>query len=99
VRSSPAFPVLRLLSEAGAEVTAHDPLVGPKALDGWGNVTYVADLADAVKQADAVVIVTRWDHYLRLPELISRLDPPPLVVDGRRMLDRSSVPSYTGIGL
>ena len=99
VRSSPAFPVLRLLSEAGAEVTAHDPVVGPAALDGLGPVTYVADLADAMKQADAVVIVTRWDRYRRLPELIAHLDPPPLVVDGRRMLDKGSVPSYTGIGL
>jgi UDPglucose 6-dehydrogenase/GDP-mannose 6-dehydrogenase len=99
VRFSPAFPVLRLLRETGAEVTAHDPVVGPEALDGLGEVTYVAELADAVKQADAVVIVTRWDHYRRLPELIGQLDPPPLVVDGRRMLDKSSVPSYSGIGL
>jgi UDPglucose 6-dehydrogenase len=99
VRSSPAFPLLRLLREAGAEVTAHDPVVGPEALDGLGDVTYVADLADAIKQADAVVIVTRWDHYRRLPELVSQLEPSPLVVDGRRMLDKGSVPRYTGIGL
>ena len=99
VRSSPSFPVLRLLRELGAEITVHDPVVGPEAVDGLGEVTYTADLADAVKQADAVVIVTRWDDYRRLPELIGQLDPPPLVVDGRRMLERTSVPSYTGIGL
>jgi UDPglucose 6-dehydrogenase/GDP-mannose 6-dehydrogenase len=99
VRSSPSFPVLRLLRELGAEITVHDPVVGPEALDGLGEITYAADLADAVKQADAVVIVTRWDEYRRLPELIGELDPPPLVVDGRRMLERTSVPSYTGVGL
>jgi len=68
-------------------------------LDGIGEVTYVADLADAVKQAEAVVIVTRWDEYQRLPELVGQLSPPPLVVDGRRMLDKTSVPAYLGIGL
>lgn len=99
VRSSPAFPVLRSLCAAGAEVSAHDPVVGPEALDGLGAVTYVQDLAAAVKQAEAVVIVTRWDHYRRVPELVGQLDPPPLVVDGRRMLDKASVPSYAGIGL
>ena len=99
VRSSPALPVVRLLREAGAEVSVHDPVVGPQALDGLGDVTFVEDLADAVKQAEAVVIVTRWDDYGRLPELVGELDPPPLVVDGRRMIDRSSVPSYTGIGV
>jgi UDPglucose 6-dehydrogenase len=45
------------------------------------------------------VIVTRWDQYRRLPELVGQLDPPPLVVDGRRMLDKNSVPRYAGIGL
>jgi UDPglucose 6-dehydrogenase len=99
VRSSPAFPVLASLRAAGAEVVVHDPLVGPEVLDSHGDVTYVQDLADAVKQAEAVVLVTRWDHYRRLPELVAQLDPPPLVVDGRRMLDRASVPAYAGIGL
>jgi UDPglucose 6-dehydrogenase len=99
VRSSPAFPVLRSLRAAGAEISAHDPVVGPEALDGLDDVAYVEDLAAAVKQAEAVVIVTRWDHYRRVPELVGQLDPPPLVVDGRRMLDRASVASYTGIGL
>jgi UDPglucose 6-dehydrogenase len=99
VRCSPAFPALRLLREAGAEVTVHDPIVGPEALRGLDEVTYVADLADAVKQADAVVIVTRWDQYRQLPELISQLDPPIQVIDGRRMLDKTSVPRYAGIGL
>ena len=99
IRSSPSFPVLRLLREFGAEITVHDPVVGPEAVNGLGDVTCTADLVDAVKQADAVVIVTRWDDYRRLPELIGQLDPPPLVVDGRRMLERTSVPRYTGIGL
>jgi UDPglucose 6-dehydrogenase len=99
VRSSPAFPVLRALHEAGAEVSAHDPVVGPDALNGLRDVAYIEDVAAAVKQAEAVVIVTRWDHYRQIPELVSHLDPPPLVVDGRRMLDKASVPLYTGIGL
>ncbi|MGO8958520.1 MAG: UDP-glucose dehydrogenase family protein [Streptosporangiaceae bacterium] len=99
VRCSPAFPTLRMLTEAGAEVTVHDPVVGPEALNGLGEITYVDDLADAVKQADAIVIITRWDHYHRLPDLISQIDPPPLVVDGRRMLVKTSVPRYAGIGL
>jgi UDPglucose 6-dehydrogenase len=99
VRCSPAFPTLRLLTEAGAEVTVHDPVVGPEHLQGMGAVAFEADLADAVRNADAIVIITRWDDYLKLPELVAGLDPPPLVVDGRRMLDKTSVPWYTGIGL
>ena len=36
LRSSPSFPVLRLLRELGAEITVHDPVVGPEAVDGLG---------------------------------------------------------------
>jgi len=99
VRCSPAFPTLRMLTEAGAEVTVQDPVVGPEVLHGVGDVAYVEDLSDAVKDADAIVIITRWDDYLQLPELVAMLDRPPLVVDGRRMLAKTSVPRYAGIGL
>ena len=33
------------------------------------------------------------------PEIINNMDTPPLLVDGRRMLDKNSVPRYEGIGL
>lgn len=105
VRFSPAFPVIRLLLAEGAEVTAHDPVVGPEALAAAladlpeADVYQTDDLATAVKGADAVVIVTRWAEYLALPDLVAEAEPQPLVVDGRRMLDRASVNRYAGIGL
>lgn len=101
VRHSPAFPVIRGLLDAGAEVVTHDPVVGPAALDRFGPaaVSYLEDLALVVKGIDAVVIVTRWHQYSALPELLREADVQPLVVDGRRMLDRRSVARYRGIGL
>lgn len=107
VRCSPAGVVLRALGRAGARVVAHDPVVGADGLatlldrdaGTGGAVAYTADLADAVRGADAVAIVTSWPLYLALPALLDGLDRPPLVVDGRRMLDPASVARYAGIGL
>lgn len=99
VRHSPAFPVLRGLLAEGAEVTAHDPVVGPEALDGLGApVAHTHDLATALRGAEAVVLVTRWAEYAEVPELIAGAVPAPLVVDGRRVLPPESVTAYTGIG-
>lgn len=100
VRCSPAFSVLRQLVAAGAEVVAHDPIVGAEVLEreGLTEVTHVADLPAAIKAADAVLIVTRWADYDALPGLLADLDPAPVVVDGRRLLDPSSVQRYIGIG-
>ncbi|GAA1861057.1 UDP-glucose/GDP-mannose dehydrogenase family protein [Pseudonocardia ailaonensis] len=98
VRFSPAFPVLDLLVEAGAEVTAHDPVVGESVLAPYaGAVRHTHDLAEAVEGAEAVVLVTRWAQYEELPKLLDGADT--LLVDGRRMLAANSVPRYAGIGL
>lgn len=99
-RFSPAFPVLRQLHAAEADVVVHDPVVKADALTGAvpPGVGYEGDLTTVVKGADAVVIVTRWSDYLALPDLLAGLGETPLVVDGRRMLDPSLLTRYTGIG-
>jgi UDPglucose 6-dehydrogenase/GDP-mannose 6-dehydrogenase len=43
--------------------------------------------------------MTRWPEFAALPGLIAGAANPPLVIDGRRMLARDSVPRYAGIGL
>ena len=96
IRESPAFPVVRRLLDGGAEVTVHDPVVGPGALAGFPTVQHTHELETAVKGADAIVIVTRWSEYLDVPNLVG--EQAPLVVDGRRMLDPGSVSRYRGIG-
>lgn len=101
VRESPAFPVIRLLIEAGAKVCAYDPLAiepSRRALAGL-DVRFAADMKDAVAGADAVVLITRWKAFESLAGLVAQMNPPPLVFDGRRMLDGASFARYDGIGL
>jgi UDPglucose 6-dehydrogenase len=100
VRETPTVPVVERLVARGADVTVHDPVVDrlPDALEGVPRVALAAELDDAVRAADAVVIVTRWQEYDRLPDLLAGLDEPPLVVDGRRMLAADRLERYAGIG-
>jgi UDPglucose 6-dehydrogenase len=93
-RESPALPVLERLRAEGAALTLYDP-VARAALEG---VSVAPDLESAVEAAEAIVLITRWPQFEALPELLERLDPQPLVVDGRRLLDKRSVARYAGIG-
>jgi UDPglucose 6-dehydrogenase len=99
VRESPAVPIVQGLMAAGAAVRVHDPLVRslPEALAGTP-VELEPDLEAALGRTDAVVLVTRWRQYDDLPEVLARLDPQPLLVDGRRVIDPERVERYDGIG-
>jgi UDPglucose 6-dehydrogenase/GDP-mannose 6-dehydrogenase len=100
VRKSPAFPVVERLLGAGAEVRVYDPVATDAFLAAYGSPgpEPVATLAEAL-DADALVIVTRWSEFGEIPALLAGRPSPPVVIDGRRMLDRDAVERYAGIGL
>jgi UDPglucose 6-dehydrogenase len=89
----------RLLSE-GAQVRAWDPIAHPDDLHG---IELCDSVLEAVRDADAAVIVTEW------PELAAVATPEvrdamarPLIIDGRNLLDpvatRAAGFEYEGIG-
>jgi UDPglucose 6-dehydrogenase/GDP-mannose 6-dehydrogenase len=100
IRESPSLGVTRSLLDAGAVVKAFDPIARPEAERVFGRrVEFVDSLESAIDNVSAVLIMTRWPEFERLPALIAAHPRPPLVVDGRRMLAKDSVPHYEGIGL
>jgi len=100
MRESPAIPLARLLVERGAIVSGYDPIAQETARAALpAPVRLVTTLADAVQGADALLLVTRWAEFkTALPVLLSAISKPPLLVDGRRIIEPASVPRYEGIG-
>ena len=100
VRESPAFPVIRLLLERQARVKAFDPVAMPQARAVLGDsISYADSLEACLAEVDAVVLLTRWTQFETVPALLGAMKSPPLLVDGRRQLDKHSVPRYAGIGI
>jgi UDP-N-acetyl-D-glucosamine dehydrogenase len=64
VRESPALDVIGLLQKKGAQVEYHDPYIPHihHEYDGW-QMDSVKDLMQAVKDADAVVLITNHKEY------------------------------------
>jgi hypothetical protein len=56
-------------------------------------------LPEAIGGAEAVVILTRWPEFKELPRLFASLPEQPVLIDGRRMLEKSSFRRYEGVGL
>jgi UDPglucose 6-dehydrogenase/GDP-mannose 6-dehydrogenase len=102
MRESPAIPIVLELQRRGAVVTAFDPVAANEAARIFGTAAprLAASLDEAVRDADAILLVTRWPEFGDLPRLVAARDgQPPLLVDGRRMIDPHAVPRYRGIGL
>jgi UDPglucose 6-dehydrogenase len=78
----------RLLAE-GAQVVAYDPVAmeaaGGLLADG---VELAGSMLDAVRGADAAVIVTEWGEFRSLASTaVHEAMATPLIVDGRNLLD------------
>jgi UDPglucose 6-dehydrogenase/GDP-mannose 6-dehydrogenase len=98
IRESPAFPVLRQLRAGGAELVAYDPIARPVEHEALKGVRLASDLADAVRDAQAIVLVTRWPEFGTLATVLAAHGSKAVVIDGRRMLDPGEFKVYEGIG-
>jgi len=101
LRESPSIPVIRELLSGGAVVRAYDPIAQHEAKKVFinKNLTYSDTLSLALEDVQAVLLMTRWDEFKKLPAMMARLNPQPLFIDGRRMLEKNSIQRYEGIGL
>ena len=101
MRESPAIAIVRQLLQEGAAIQAYDPAANHEAQKVFskGEVELARSLSEVVKGAQIIVLATRWDEFHQLAGLLKHVPIPPLVVDGRRMLDKQAFPRYEGIGL
>ena len=102
MREAPSIVLASRLLAEGAEVRAWDPVVrGDDKLPN--GVEIVGSILEAVRDADAAVIVTEWSELKELasPEVHAAMKTP-VIVDGRNLLDpdetRSAGFTYEGIG-
>ncbi|MBM7829206.1 UDPglucose 6-dehydrogenase [Microbacterium aurum] len=104
IRDSPALDVAVRLYGLGAQVTVTDPEAIDNARRAHPQLTYVADRDEAIRDADALVLVTEWDEYRRelAPSHASTLTAGRVIVDGRNGLDpaawRAEGWTYLGMG-
>lgn len=101
IRESPSLPVIQTLLDGGARVTVFDPVARGEAERhfGTGALHYADAFEEAVSDAQAVLLMTRWPEFGRLPEILAKATVQPLLVDGRRVISRTAVDCYEGIGI
>ena len=106
MREAPSGYIVKALIDAGATVTAYDPVAMPEAQRAFGallGVAYADSAMDALKGADALLIATEWKEF-RSPDFdaIAAALKQPVIFDGRNLYPPSAVRSrgfeYFAIG-
>ncbi len=106
MRQAPSQVVVRELAKRGAQIKAYDPAAAAEARRVLGDVAgleFSGAALDALRGADALVIVTEWKEF-RSPDLerMRSLMRQPVLFDGRNILDpreaRNAGFEYAGIG-
>jgi UDPglucose 6-dehydrogenase len=103
MREAPSVPIIERLRRDGAVVRAYDPVAERNARRVLPDVTYCADVYEAARGADAVVLLTEWPEFARLdlPKLRDVMRRPVLI-DGRNVFEpeaaRAAGFHYAGMG-
>lgn len=88
MRSAPSLAIIPALQRAGARIQAYDPQAMAKARQLFKNVKFSADPYEAVKGADAAVLLTEWKEFLNLDlKRVRRLMKSNYFCDGRNLFD------------
>ncbi len=107
IRETPALPIIQELTRLGSRVICHDPQAYQKGIpDSFRGlpIKFVKRYEDAVRKADALLLVTAWNEYKKIkPQFLKKYMKRPVVVDGRRIFNRQTFLTagitYKGIGL
>ena len=98
MREASSITIINELTKRGATICAYDPKARHEAercyLKGNGNVTYADTKYEALKGADALILVTEWQEF-RSPDFgeIQKLLKEPVLFDGRNQFDRERMKS------
>jgi len=95
MREASSRVLINELIKVGATITAYDPVAideGKRIFKDEKNITFADTQDEALKNADALIIVTEWTEF-RSPDfaLIKSSLKSPMIFDGRNLYDPKAV--------
>jgi UDPglucose 6-dehydrogenase len=96
IRESRAIPVIEGLLERGAEVVGYDPVATENMRERFPDIAYADSAAAALEGAHAALVTTDWDEFEALDSEFDAM-AEPVVIDGRRVIERREGITYEGL--
>ncbi len=103
MRESPAIDIIKEMQLRGAKIRAFDPVAMEEAKHELPDIEYAANEYEAIKGADALVIITEWNQFRALDmEKVKQLLKEPKIADLRNIYEPEDMRAlgfeYVGVG-
>lgn len=95
IRESRAIPVIAELLRLGAKISAYDPMAIENMKRVFPTIEYSGKAEDALKGADACLVMTEWDEFRQLESEFENMKEK-IVIDGRRVIEAKNI-DYEGL--
>jgi UDPglucose 6-dehydrogenase len=104
IREAPSLKIIDNLLQNNAFITAYDPQGMEHVKKIYPSINYTSNPLEALKEADAVLIVTEWKEIIDIDwKTAINIVSSPLVFDGRNALNASVMKQlgyhYVGVGM
>ncbi len=97
VRDSPAIDIISWLKKRKARVAAYDPQAAEAMKKVHPDIEYAPSAAAALQGAHACAVLTDWPEFKKLADSDFSAMANKIILEGRRVLDRSKVTGFEGI--
>ena len=103
VREAPSIVIVSNLAESGATVQAYDPIAMDNFKNHFPNIQYFDSWQDAVKNADACILLTEWNEFRGMDlNKLKDLMKTPVLLDTKNIISIQELESrgftYDNVG-
>jgi len=97
IREASSISIINELLRRGAKVKAYDPKATESMRKLFPDIEYAKSAQDALSGSDACLVVTEWGEFKRLTDSDFSKMKRKIILEGRRILDRSRVKNFDGL--
>ena len=98
IREAPSIDIVRELDRIGANLRLYDPEASEnfkKIYPEGDNIKYFKDKYDALKDTDALLIITEWNEFKKADlDKVKSLMRLPIIIDGRNIFEKEMMEQF-----
>jgi UDPglucose 6-dehydrogenase len=97
IRDSPAVEIVSELKKYKCKIVAYDPKASENFRKICPDIIYAKSSKDALRNADACLILTEWDEFKNLSDKDFSDMKNKIIIEGRHVLNKDKVKDFEGI--